>query len=175
MELLDKIYQLAHKLENLGIEEGYAIHDEVKALHKGYVDATAENDALKSELAALKVKSVRIELKENIASSDKMKDLIRREDVRQAIIDKGSVLMNGDACIYATLALEAIDAVPASDNEHVGWQLVPIEPTWEMQNHASEVTDVNSFLDLQAVYKAMLKAAIKTRFETRIRSAINEL
>ena len=60
---------------------------------------------------------------------------------------------------YTVSAIEAIDAVPASDDEHVGWQLVPIEPTWEMQNHASEVTDVNSFLDLQAVYKAMLKAA----------------
>ncbi len=42
------------------------------------------------------------------------------------------------------------------------YKLVPVEPTWEMTNAASENTDVNSFIDINNVYKAMLSASPTT-------------
>lgn len=51
MELLDRIYQLAHKLENLGIEEGYLIHQEVKYMQKSLTEEIALTESLRAQLS----------------------------------------------------------------------------------------------------------------------------
>ena len=77
------------------------------------------------------------------------------------LIDADALLeaIKADRYTNASDAIYFITNAPTVQRE--GWLSVPIEPTWEMTNNASENTDVNSFIDINNVWQAMIQAAPK--------------